>query len=919
MAGDLFHAIVDGLVNAANSAIASAPTTRDDINTPRLVSIDPVFAESQPRTLLPPGDATYSSRPGMLDAGFGHGGGVVACLTGGEGRALAIHDDGSIAVVGVSSNDFGHPSMTIARYDRTGKPLRSFGKTGCIRLDLAYPSGARTDSTAAAVVVQPDGCVVIAGAAQQPPSAPGFHNDIVLTRLTPDGRLDPSFGAGGWLQLRLGLASAANSLILESDGRILAAGYVRNLKGGNFQVLLLRLMPTGAPDPSFGGNGFVILPGTSEVEQIVAIARHQQSGKTIGVANEENGYDKKFIFFRVDFEGRLDSTFGNAGRRQFDSGGNVLGGLAIQPDGKPVAAGYLADRQYFLVRLLGDGSPDPAFGERGIVHGRFDGSTSVAPSFGTAVAVSADGSIILGGSLTGKTNTAFALSRFLPTGEPDVGFGDGGTALIEPAVGSNWVRALALDGDAIVAAGQSSGSIALLRFTARADDPPAAQRDSEPASAPRRREGGWLDTTFGNGGAVFGDFKPDPAEASALVVQPDGSVVIVGSVGNPDDPTGRNLGLLRIDERGAVDSSFGDRGYKVLDVEGNDNVARAVALQRDGKLIVAGEILDRQQGAYQFALVRLDANGRLDASFGGGVVVPRFQYRTDSRAYAVTIQSDGRIVAAGHSTYACDATDQSNGKVRPELLDNEWFAIARYNDDGTLDKSFGIGGTQETLMALGSGARARARALQVLGDGSIVTCGYSRSNTSGRAREVALESHTADGQHDMTFGFKGVAYLTLEGGDEVASALAVQPDRKLVLAGESAPDENSAQHFMLARLKPDGELDPTFNHTGFVINKQFAGVARSVIILPDGRIIAAGSAIVTNNGAATREQVALVSYLSDGSVDENFGASGVLFIDLGGDNDGAEAIAMTGEKILVAATTRVGQTSSFALVRVHTY
>lgn len=894
--------MANDFLRTIGSLLAAALTNNTNRagNAPRVVSLDGVSA------LAP---QVRTGPPGALDSDFGRSGVVVTGLTGGKGNALAIHNDGSLVVAGVSSNDRGHPAITLARFDRDGKPLRSFGKTGCIRLDPEYPPVARSDCAAAAVAFQANGCILVAGFAQQPPSAFSFQ-DFVLARLTPDGILDPSFGSGGWMQLRLGMSSAANALSVERDGRILAAGYVRNPQSGRYQMLLMRVMPNGAPDPSFGNNGYAVLPGTAEVEEIIAIARPSQGNVIVGIAKQEIGFDKKFIAFRISSDGQLDPQFGNAGRRILDvgPGDNVIGGLAVQPDGKYVVAGYLNRREYFVLRLLPDGSLDPEFGDGRSITGRFgaDAGGASDTSFGTAVAVSPEGTIYLGGSVAGGNGSdrACALMRFLPSGARDDSFGVNGTVLVDLGTGENWIRALALDGDAIMAAGDGANGLALLRFDTRAR---TDSNEPSPAAPPGRRAKGWLDATFGSGGAFFGDFNPAPASASAIVAQPDGGAVVVGSVGDPQDSAGRNVGLLRVGEHGAVDPGFGDRGYKVLDLEETDNIARAVTMQPDGKLIIAGEVLDRRRGAYEFALVRLDPNGRLDVSFKGGVVIYGPFPGMDCRAYAVTTQFDGKIVVAGNAYEPANNPEPGAPEVPPVFLDSEFFALARYEENGVLDKGFGVGGTVRTVMAPGPGSRVQARALQVLEDGRIVAAGFARTTVNDNFRFVAVARYLSDGLLDETFGHKGSVWQPMESNDEGAYALAVQPhDGKLVLAGESAVNADSAQHFMLVRLEPDGEPDTSFNGTGIVVNKEFTGVARSVAILPDGRIVAAGTAMVTgqttNGEPVVREQVALVCYLPDGSIDESFGADGVLFVDLGGDSDGANGIALSGDQLLVAAT-----------------
>ena len=448
--------------------------------------------------------------------------------------------------------------------------------------------------------------------------------------------------------------------------------------------------------------------------------------------------------------------------------------------------------------------------------------------------------------------------------------------------------------------------------TERATSRPAEQGDSRAAIR--------IDSTFGGSGAAFGDFMGESAVARAVVAQPDGHVIVVGTVGDEQDPDGRSIGLIRFDENGRRDPHFGNDGYKILDLEGVDNVARALALQPDGKIIVAGEIFDPNHGSYDFALVRLDASGQLDMGFGGGVVATDLFSHKDDRAYAVAVQADGKVVAGGYTSYLWREKSKAAANPAPPddgSDDREGFALVRYNADGSLDPTFAIGGRGTTVTALQAGGRARIRALHVQADGRILTAGFA-TPANPDVSQVALTRHTVDGNLDRTFGPYGLVFFSSAGADEGAHALAVQPDGRIVIAGGTARDATSDQHFLLARLNPDGTLDQTFGGTGTVVNRDFVGLARGVVILPDQRVVAAGSAAVTavaeNGERVTREQVALVCYMRDGSVDETFGTGGVLFIDLGGNEDSAAGIVLSGDKIFVAGTSRLGAKSEFALI-----
>ncbi len=294
---------------------------------------------------------------------------------------------------------------------------------------------------------------------------------------------------------------------------------------------------------------------------------------------------------------------------------------------------------------------------------------------------------------------------------------------------------------------------------------------------------GDLDPSFGSGGIVITDFGGNDT-AFALALQPDGKIVAAGT--SSGGGTGTNFALARHNPDGSPDASFGARGTVITDFisNGSDEV-HALAIQPDGKIVVAGFV---SQG-FDFALARFGQDGSLDPTFGtGGKVIS--QSTSYGSLWAVALQPDGKIVVAG----------ESNSRV----------ALARYNPDGSLDATFGGGGT---VIGVGDG-RANAIALQP--DGKIVVAGDSRSyyvDFADQLRTIkrfALARYNPDGSPDATFGLGGRS-TTGFGGDDIAFALALQPDGKIIVAGES----NS--RVALARYNSDGNLDATFGGGGTVI------------------------------------------------------------------------------------------------------
>ena len=247
------------------------------------------------------------------------------------------------------------------------------------------------------------------------------------------------------------------------------------------------------------------------------------------------------------------------------------------------------------------------------------------------------------------------------------------------------------------------------------------------------------------------------------------------------------------------------------------------------------------------------APGDLDLSFGsGGIVVTSFAdtFYYDA-AQTVKVQPDGKIVVGGW------ITDTDNNGDRG-------FFLARYHPTGALDASFGTNGKIIGPINIGEMV-GNDIALQP--DGKIIAVGYGFFPSSG----FAVHRYNANGTLDASFGAGGVV-LTPVGEIAGASSVAIQADGKIVVAGSSSSPGQSYSDFTVVRLLPDGSLDTSFGGTGKVItsfgNHSHAG---RVVVQPDGKIVAVGSAHVGNN-----QGLALVRYNSDGSLDSGFGSGGKI-------------------------------------------
>ncbi len=407
---------------------------------------------------------------------------------------------------------------------------------------------------------------------------------------------------------------------------------------------------------------------------------------------------------------------------------------------------------------------------------------------------------------------------------------------------------------------------------------------------------GDLDPTFGSGGKVFATPPISWDGPYALALQSDGKLVSAGRTGD----TFPKFTLARHNGDGTLDATFGTGGTVTTDVnplEGRPEQALAVAVQADGKIVAAG-------GTWfdvgQIALVRYDDAGNLDATFGSGGIVTT-AVATTSGANAVVLQPDGKIVVAG----SANIIPLPSGDVDRD------FALVRYNADGSLDATFGTGG--KVLTGFGTvGDSARALALQP--DGKLVAAGHTHE-------DIALARYNADGSLDSTFGTGG-KIVTRVGMLYRANALAIQPDGKVVIAGDNPSSDNG--HIAVVRYGPDGTLDPSFGNGGIVKTSlpEFPGEgANGLVVQPDGKLLVAGLSSRFGNFSGSGDDFLLARYNPDGTLDGSFGTNGRLTTAFGsepggGTDDRAFAVLLQPDGRVVAGGA--GDGDSLALARYET-
>src|SRR5262249_7843170 len=271
--------------------------------------------------------------------------------------------------------------------------------------------------------------------------------------------------------------------------------------------------------------------------------------------------------------------------------------------------------------------------------------------------------------------------------------------------------------------------------------------------------GGKLTTDFGTGAA-----------ARTVAVQADGQILTAGvAVANG----ATNFALARYNSDGTLDASLGAGGIvtTAFDFPGHFDGVFTVLRQPDGKFVAVGSTVSNLFAS--FALARFNANGTLDASFGtGGIVTTGFG--VSAEATSAVVQADGKIVAAGYAN----------------LDGGQSFALARYNSNGTLDTTFGTGGKVGTAFVSGSASYTQAFSVAVQPDGRIVAAGYTEigaclfNGLELPCFDFALARYNSNGTLDASFGTSGRVTTDFGGPNDQAEAVAVQPDGKIVVAGE---------------------------------------------------------------------------------------------------------------------------------------
>jgi len=399
---------------------------------------------------------------------------------------------------------------------------------------------------------------------------------------------------------------------------------------------------------------------------------------------------------------------------------------------------------------------------------------------------------------------------------------------------------------------------------------------------------GDLDRTFRHDGTVITNLTPWNENVGDVAIQANGKIVVVGRVSSHGGYG--SFAVVRYLPDGRLDDRFGGDGVVTTNIAKREDAASAVAIQFDGKIVVAGTAAVAGRDA--IVVARYRRAGGLDRSFGdaGRVIVHVAPGDGNEVANDVAIQADGKIVVVG------------------TMLDAHDFALARLDPGGTLDTTFAGDGTVTTGFGAG---RAAASAAAIRSDGTIVVAGQSW--TLAGFDGINVVRYEADGDVDMGFGIDGVASAEFtegtDGGGDSAGAVAIQPDGAIVVAGDAGGAAEYTSKFGLARFDDQGSLDPSFRGDGTAVTNftRWDDSASDLAIQSDGMIVAVG---VAGFGWGRQATFALARYRTDGMLDASFGVDGKLRTRVGGAQPGqqidivgswANAVALQADGRIVVA------------------
>jgi uncharacterized delta-60 repeat protein len=718
---------------------------------------------------------------------------------------VVILPGGKILTGGTASYN-GTVYIILSRYTSNGQPDNTFGTNG------QYQSTA--ECSFGDMAVQTDGKVVVCGALNY--NAPAFN----VYRVDTDGTNDNTFQQPSLS----GPVYDPNAIFLQSDGKIIIGGSMYDdFEFSNKQPFLLRLQDNGVADNSFGTSGLCTIP-VVDVDFLVKAQPDNQDRILVLMADPSQDNDSMQLYLkRYTSNGAVDPSFGTAGTVTLS---NTVSGLfsyelpafQVLANNKILFGGTTAHNQHVremaAIRLDTDGQQDVLFGTNGKAF-----IPSAPDAYEGAVSIPApDGSVFIAGYNFSHGRYGLALGRLHDDGTPDNNFSTDAKASAFVGNGDytndGFSDMLVHSTGTITAAGYARNglysSICVTQFNSN----------------------GQIDNTFGASGRTYlslrdkGGFNRfsyshEMNNIIALKKDPAGNLFIICDEYDLNTRAFHPV-LHKLTVNGLLDLSFGYGGKVMIDpISGYNSKAIGLAIQADGKPVIAGYINHYINDSSNIALIRLKLNGETDSTFGtnGWVFDKNFtnnDFYITNMPNRLVVQPDDKILL----TSQLKAT-------------HNWpFAIARYTANGAVDNSFHQTGIVVTDLADNSDGYSTAIALQA--DGKILLGGSSVASAK------CIVRYNQNGNPDSSFGTNGIR---LKAGKGATNSVLLQPDGKILLMGD-AYDQDNKSYIHASRLYANGKTDSSFGtggHVSLPASSPFADLAGNIGVTPTGQILIAGT------------------------------------------------------------------------------
>jgi len=409
---------------------------------------------------------------------------------------------------------------------------------------------------------------------------------------------------------------------------------------------------------------------------------------------------------------------------------------------------------------------DESFGKGGVIKISFG-----AESYPSGGAVQSDGKLVVAGSFNYEGySRAIALTRVHANGTLDEKFGNKGIVITKVGINSRSTGVAIMPDGRIVIVGWSF-----------------AERENQGVTLAMYHANGTLDTNFGdNGLLIIPDKRYSAPYAYTLAIQPDGKILVGGEIKINLDYN-KKFFLARVTSDGALDTEFGEKGKVVTDVGGGDVKITALALQQDGKIIASGIQQKDSRGAKgsssSHILARYNSNGSLDKRFGNQGLFIKTMKEGFYVSATVSVLPDGRV-------YLIDSYS---------LQEAGWLLLSRLNEDGSLDSTFGQGGTSTSRIAF---AHARELFPVLQPDGKVLICGpfVRLSDPPPHSFRIGVSRFLSNGQADNSFGLNGTQIVPIGAVYDYPAFMTVQKNGRIVVVGYSK--DEVAQQIVLIGLVP---------------------------------------------------------------------------------------------------------------------